>query len=536
MLTKSDPISAGEIAVTHSELPESKNSKPQIRDPLTELRGWQRFHFRLISIYGGTVFLALFMVGSIFYQLGFDSEFQGLQRRLLAMVNSLSVSIDAEQIKTIPVNGTEFTPFHQDLYERFKSVADNDPDVETIYVLRPTREPTKLRFLVDYAKDNNTGSPGEEYDAQDVPVLLKGFAAAAVEDELYADEFGVTLSGYAPIRDQNGTSVALVGVDVRAIEIENIRTRILNTVLFVFGLAALAVSLVSYLVGRSVRHPLSKIIDAAGEIAKGKLNTRIRLQRRDEFGVMSYHIDQMAEGLQEREFIRETFGRYVSENVAKSLLDHPEQLQLGGEERIVSVLFIDLRSYSTISEQMPPAQVVEMLNQYFGSMNDIIARHHGSVIEFLGDAILAVFGAPNYMSDHAEKAMRCALDMCQQLKDLNEQWKEQGIDRYWRHAGIEQLQARIGIHSGRVIAGNLGSPSRMKYAVIGDTVNVAARLETMNKELKSEVCISAEVYSSLPVELTENLRDEGYHHLKGREQTVRVYTLKTKQPVESTHS
>jgi adenylate cyclase len=400
--------------------------------------------------------------------------------------------------------------------------------VESIYILRPTDQPTKLRFLIDFSKHGDEGTPGELYDAQDLPIMLKGFNAPAVESQLYADEFGLTLSGYAPIVDANGKSVGLIGADVNAAQILKIKKNVLTTVLLVFGIAIIAIGLVSVLVGRSVRHTLAKIIEAASEIAKGKLDTRIGLDRRDEFGVMSQQIDKMAAELQEREFIRETFGRYVSENVAKALLDRRNKLRLGGEERVVSVLFMDLRGYSTISEQMPPTQVVEMLNQYFGVMNEIIAKYDGSVIEFLGDAILAAFGAPNYLPDHSERAVRCAMEMCQALHALNAQWKNSGLARYWKHTEFKQLTARIGIHSGGVIAGNLGSPTRMKYAVIGDTVNVASRLEGLNKVLSSDICISADVYAHLPEELSDQLSDQGEHNLKGREQKVRVYTMTSK--------
>ena len=139
--------------------------------------------------------------------------------------------------------------------------------------------------------------------------------------------------------------------------------------------------------------------------------TRLHMQRRDEFGVMGRHFDSMAEALQDREFVRETFGRYVSEDVAKLLLDQRIHTELAGEERVVTVLISDIRGYSTISERLPPVQVVDMLNRYLSAMNEVIDEHKGCVIEFLGDAILAVFGAPHYLPDHSERAVRCALSM-----------------------------------------------------------------------------------------------------------------------------
>ena len=192
---------------------------------------------------------------------------------------------------------------------------------------------------------------------------------------------------------------------------------------------------------------------------------------------------------------------------------------------MVTVLFSDLRGYSTISEQLPPVQVVEMLNTYLGAMNLLIDAHHGCVIEFFGDGILAVFGAPYHMSDHSEQAVLCAMEMRERLILLNQEWKNSEVSRFLKGCGMDQLGVRIGIHTGRVVAGNLGSPTRMKYAVIGDTVNVAARLETLNKELGTDILVSGEVHAHLPDEIAKNMQAHGQHKVKGREQSVLVYSI-----------
>ena len=501
------------------------NASSNEPNPLDKLRSWQRFHIKLMGLYGGAVLLALAIVSFIFFNIGVHNEKEALQKRLLALVTSLASSIDAERIDSIPVDSKILTPFHEELLARLKKVAANDPEVATIYILRPTNEPTKLRFLIDYVKNGRHGEPGEEYDATDVPVMLRGFAAPAVENQLYTDEFGTTLSGYAPVVLPNGRSVALVGADVKALLIEKMQKNVLLTTLGVFGGAFVVILLITYLVARNVREPLSQIIRAASAVSRGELDTHIGMQRSDEFGIMSRQFDVMTEGLREREFLRETFGRYMSEDVARTLLDRHNRPKLGGEERVVTVLFIDLRGYSTVSERLPPAQVVEMLNQYMGAMNTLIDAHRGCAIEFIGDAILAVFGAPIYISDHAEQAVLCAMQMRERLVQLNEEWKATDLARFWKGTDINQISARIGIHSGRVVAGNLGSPSRMKYAVIGDTVNVAARLENLNKEFDTDILISEEVYAHLPEELSTIAVDKGECKVKGRDQMVRVYAL-----------
>lgn len=493
-------------------------------DPIDRLRAWQRFHFRLTALYGGAVLLSLTLIAAIFYHYSVDSEIVHLQRRLLTTVTGLAASVNAERLAEVPLDAHEISPYYAVLLARFAASAQTDPDVQSIYLLRPTDKPGQLRFFTDYAKGGVQAKPGEEYDARDLPVLLRGFNEATVEDKPFQDEFGLTLSGYAPVRDATGRSVALVGADVLASRIEIMKHDVLQLTLMVFGVAVLLLGISSFAVAHSVREPLTRIINATGAIARGQLGTRLALVRNDEFGMMSRHFDKMAEGLQDREFIRATFGRYVSEDVARELLQHRDGSEFSGAEREVTVLFSDLSGYSTICEHLPPAQLLEMLNHYLGAMNVLIDQHHGCVIEFLGDAILAVFGAPDVREDHAEQALRCALAMRARLAEMNLEWQQTGLARCWTQRGIQDLTARIGVHTGRVVAGSLGGETRRKYAVIGDAVNVAARLETLNKILGTDLLVSAEVYAQLPGELRQQMTSRGVHRVKGREQEVETYS------------
>ena len=222
--------------------------------------------------------------------------------------------------------------------------------------------------------------------------------------------------------------------------------------------------------------------------------------------------------------LRQAFGRYVSEDVARAVLARPGGTKLGGETR--DVLFSDVRDYSTISEKLPPAEVVDLLNEYFGAMSEVIDRQGGCVIEFLGDAILAVFGAPGELPDHAERAVRAALQMQRRGAELNLAWERNGKASLWKERGIPALASRIGVHTGRVVAGNLGSKTRMKYAVIGDTVNAASRVEHLNNTLGTDLLFTEEVRIRLPPELVALARDAGEHPVKGRGQPVHVFTMR----------
>lgn len=498
---------------------------PAAINPAREVRAFHRFHYRLTLLYGGAVIFTLMLLVYFFYSLWSQSEVESLQRRLGSLSGSLAQIIDSDGIAALPANGKEPTPLHQRLQQQFKALADRDPDIESIYILRPSPVPTRLHFFVDYSRSGQQAKPGDSYSAEDTPVLLKGFLRPAVEDQPYADEFGVTLSAYAPLLTREGQSIGLVGVDVKSELLDTMQRQVFIISAGILLMALCIIAAVSFVVARSIREPLGRLILATGAVAQGNLDVRLHLNRRDEFGVLGKHFDRMAEELKERQVIRDLFGRYLSEDVARSLLARNANIELGGHEVVVTVLFCDLKNYTTISEQLSPLQMVAMINQYLGVMNIVIDRHEGCVIEFLGDGILAVFGAPHTLPDHAERAVRCALEMRTALDQLNETWIVEGIAERWNALGIPRIECRIGLHTGPVVAGNLGSHTRMKYAVIGDTVNVASRLESLNKEFGTSILLSDEVKSRLPNDLREQAHRVGVTIVKGRQQTLVSYSL-----------
>ncbi len=167
-------------------------------------------------------------------------------------------------------------------------------------------------------------------------------------------------------------------------------------------------------------------------------------------------------------FIRATFGRYLSDEIVTDILERPEGLELGGDLRRVTILMSDIRGFTTISEQLEPRQVVTMLNRYLGAMTDIILAYQGTIDEFIGDAILAVFGAPQRRDDDADRAVQCALEMQAAMAEVN---------RANHEDGLPELHTAIALNTGDVIAGNIGSERRSKYGFVGHPMNVTSRIE-----------------------------------------------------------
>ncbi|MEJ2680897.1 MAG: adenylate/guanylate cyclase domain-containing protein [Gammaproteobacteria bacterium] len=507
-----------------------RSTNLKVEEALRALPLWRSFHVRVAGIVFLAFFLLTSMVAYVYYWLGYRSDLEFLQQRLLGIVTTLSLNVNGDEVETFSeklMRGEppERTPYHNELNELFSYVSGIDPDISTIYILLPTGGPAALRFYTDFDRAGDAAQEGESYDASELPILLKGFTHATVEPMPYRDVYGLSLSAYAPVKNSQGTVVGILGADVTVDRLVVMQKRVQHLTFWLAGSALLGVIVVAFLVGISLRRPLTKVMGAAQRVADGDLDNLLEVKRKDEFGVLADCFNRMILDLRDRETLRETFGRYMSKKIAHALLQKGETPNLGGETCMVTILFSDLKNYTRISESMGAQQLIATLNTYFGAMNEIIDNHGGCVIEFLGDGVLAVFGAPFKRESHATDAVRAANDMQDRLDKLNTTWEKSGTAYLWQDIGVNRIEMRIGIHTGHVVAGNMGSVSRMKYAVIGDTVNVASRLESLNNDLKTSVLISDEVRKELSPNLKKSLRSCGEHQVKGRDKPIKVYTV-----------
>lgn len=196
--------------------------------------------------------------------------------------------------------------------------------------------------------------------------------------------------------------------------------------------------------------------------------------------------------VREKRWLRQAFGRYVSPAVVEVIAARPQQLRLGGEETEVTVLFADMAGFTALSEEMAPGDLIDLLEEYFDTLTQVILARKGTVDKYIGDAVMCFWGAPLPIRDHARRACRAALEMQEAFRHLKESWKGRGLPA---------MSLRIGIHTGRVVAGNVGSRERFNYTVMGDAVNLAFRLEKANKTYGSDILLS---------EATRRLAGEGF--------------------------
>ena len=263
-----------------------------------------------------------------------------------------------------------------------------------------------------------------------------------------------------------------------------------------------------------IQRPLNGLIGRMRRVAGGDY-AKTRIYFSDEVARLKAGFNEMVDGLKERDELQDTFGKYMSIEIARELI-HKKKVNLGGEAMEAAVMFCDIRNFTPLSEKMDAAEVVAFLNAYFSYVTTAISLHNGVINKFLGDAVMAVYTPMLGSSDYAADAVRAAAGMRRSLAEFNASGKVPF-----------RVDFGIGIHAGRLVAGNIGTFSRLEYTFIGDTVNVAARLQSKAKDFNTDVVISAAAVEKAKGSLGGDISFEplGRTALKGKAEMLEVYKL-----------
>jgi class 3 adenylate cyclase len=277
--------------------------------------------------------------------------------------------------------------------------------------------------------------------------------------------------------------------------------------------------LLAFAASTRVTRPLRRLRHGVNQLAAGDLTVRVEPTTGDEVGELTRAFNEMGESLTKKQKLETAFRRYVSDHVLNEVMEHPEGIPLEGELRDVTLIVVDVRDFSRVSEGMAPRKVVSFLNEALDLITNHLLEHGGTVDKYVGDAVLAYFGAPLSTDDHAERAVAAAIAIQREAEERNDKPSASNQPPM-------PLRLGIGIHTGPVVVGNIGTDRKMDYTVIGDAVNVAHRLEKLAG--RGTILVSEEVARRLRGRV--RLEPQGARHLLGREQPITVFRVRYWEP------
>jgi len=445
--------------------------------------------------------------------------FEEIQSKILSLVINSERIIDPKVVSEYEAtkgntDSLEFRALEKELIEIRDINRRSDIFVEYVYLIKQYHNSDHYYYLIDIQTGdiNRSIDYGQRYlSGREIPENL---SQPYVTKHIYADEWGTWISGYIPIYDDKGNQVCILGMDIRTQEIYLELEKLLIYELGAFVISIFVAVIFAYFLSKLVSSSLSVLCDTVKGIGKGDFSSRSPLLTQDEFNELSIAINQMAQGLEERERLKVGFTRYVSQYALEELLKLDQPITLDGERKKVTVLFTDLRNFTKLSEHLPPEEVLKLLNEYYEEMIEVIFKYGGTLDKFIGDGMMVEFGAP--LEDNLQElhAVLAAIHMQLHLEKLSDKWESEGKRR---------MLMGVGIHTGLAVIGNIGSEKRMEYTAIGDTVNVAARLEQATKKIDRHIIVSKTVYDKVKDHfIFEDLKEVA---IPGRKGIIQSYAL-----------
>jgi len=457
-------------------------------------------YWKKISLQGKIAFLMSLLVTATVFALTFLSiqrERSNFQRELMEQANLLLDTV------SLTLRDPLYRLQIDELNDAAKVISSN-PDV-TIFVVYDQDG----RVLVDSSQDGLIFSQNADPLGTRLLKLVDGAGYAEWQDEQL-------LAGRSVVLGNRPIGAVLAGMSTQPLDAK-IATITFQGILL--GLITLGIgAAVTVFFARQITNPLSELAVAAEKMASGNLSMRVAKTSDDEIGQLAGAFNEMATGLQEREWLKDLFGRFVSHEVADAIRNG--QVVLEGESRMVSVLFCDIREFTDFSERHSPQEVVRLLNEFLPMVVHAAQKHNGMVNKFGGDSTLIIYGAPNEVQDNAYKAVLTALEIRTSVRQLNVNLADRG----------ENFRVGVGINTGTALAGAVGPMERQEYTVIGNTVNLAARIDGLNKQFpEHDILISPWTYEALGDHREKfNLISLGSVQIRGRNEPVEIWAVQGK--------
>ncbi len=418
----------------------------------------------------------------------------------------------AEDHRRLLTPQDENSAAHLRLVEACKWVKHINKDVRYLYTMRMDSQ-EKIWFVIDseYGDTNQEYTPiGEEYSdaSPEIYDFFKHPQPIRILKDLYTDKWGTWLTGLAMITNPDGSMDGVLGIDISAAQIGEYQRRyMLMFVVFLLILLTGAI-IISTIIARRISMPIQLITADMHKIQNLELNDSLELHSSiTEVVEMRDALENMKKGLR-------SFRKYVPADLVTELIQMKKEAVLGSEKKEISIFFSDIKDFTTMSEGLRPEQLAEMMGIYFEGMTGTLQAHHATVDKYIGDAIMAFWGAPRPEENHALLACKAAL-ACQEFLSSNRpRWEKEGVPPFY---------TRIGINTGDAVVGNMGYENRLSYTALGDAVNLASRLEAMNKYYGTYILANETTYQRVKDSFLFRMVD--VVAVKGRSQGARLYEL-----------
>jgi adenylate cyclase len=484
------------------------------------MEGKMNYRTRLFLLVTLAVVISNLLLFSLLYLQTHKALFREIQCNATSIVASGASMIDGDMLAGIRSREDEGTQNYRIIEGHLRRIRDanrrSDINVAYLYTMMSLKDnPGVVVFGVDseakaedksHVGDVYKGTYGAEFRIQD-----KNF----VDEIPSRDQWGEWITACAPVKKSDNQVVSMLCADLHYSDVEQKTTRQLILYGAISLAATMAVALfTAMLLARHVSKPIQSLHQTLDEVGRGNFEVHMDSTARDEFGEVARTVNAMVDGLKQRDMLKGVFARYVSDQILNSVLERGYQPDINGERRKITVLFSDIRNFTSLSEQLSPEKVVSFLNEYFEAMVDIVFKYQGMLDKFMGDGMMVVFGAPEDDPYQEEHAIRAALEMSQELQRMCDKWQ---------HGKGVSISNGIGINTGIAIVGNIGSHRHMEYTAIGDTVNLASRIESMTKEAGCSILVSDYTYVSVRSQFVFKRLDDLV--IKGKKDSVVVHTV-----------
>jgi class 3 adenylate cyclase len=400
---------------------------------------------------------------------------------------------------------------YKHFFKTLTYIKDNVIDVKNVYTMN-INEKGKYVFIVDSEKDEKSrASIGDVYDGEltiEMKNVFEKKDKIYIEKNFTKDKWGTWISGYAPIFTSDKQFAGIFGIDISAQTVIDYETRALMIIVIITVCVIIAGIVLAMFLSNKITSPLSQLEKDIGRIQNFLFDDQLDLKTIfKEIKNIDNTVDNVKASLR-------SFQKYVPSDLVRQLITLKKEAVLGGEKKVLTLYFSDIKDSTTFAESLKPEDLIKVLDKYFEGMTGTLINHKATIDKYIGDCIMAFWNAPTDIENHALIACQAALATKQFLRQFNEDLEKKGIMK---------LSTRIGMNTGEVIVGNIGYEKRFNYTAIGDTVNVASRMEGLNKYYGTEILITESTYNEVKDAMAARIIDRVI--VKGKTKGILIYEL-----------